>query len=140
MGAQPQLPGARLQESLRGRRRSIRFAGGQESHLDDPRAGLAHSRLHHGAAQGGRTMSDMNRRDALKAFAMISAVNVLDVTAPQMERALRGVQALAETGEPDVQQSTYTPKFFNRHEWQTVRRLADYVIPRDARSGSATDA
>jgi len=85
-------------------------------------------------------MSDMNRRDALKAFAMISAVNVLDVTAPQMERALRGVQALAETGEPDVQQSTYGPKFFNRDEWQTVRMLADYVIPRDARSGSATDA
>lgn len=84
-------------------------------------------------------MSDMNRRDALKAFAMISAVNVLDVTAPQMERAIRGMQSLTENGEPE-QQSTYAPKFFNRHEWQTVRMLADYVIPRDARSGSATEA
>jgi gluconate 2-dehydrogenase subunit 3-like protein len=87
-------------------------------------------------------MSDMNRRDALKAFAMVSAANLIDVTAPQMERALRGVQSLAESGEPGAenQQSSYAPKFFTRHEWQTVRMLADYVIPRDARSGSATEA
>jgi Gluconate 2-dehydrogenase subunit 3 len=32
------------------------------------------------------------------------------------------------------------PRFFNTHEWKTVRTLVDYVIPRDARSGSATDA
>ena len=34
----------------------------------------------------------------------------------------------------------YVPKFFSPHEWATVRVLADMVIPRDARSGSATDA
>jgi hypothetical protein len=32
------------------------------------------------------------------------------------------------------------PKFFTVHEWATVRVLADLVIPKDARSGSATDA
>jgi len=32
------------------------------------------------------------------------------------------------------------PRFFNRHEWKTVALLADYVIPRDEHSGSATDA
>jgi len=32
------------------------------------------------------------------------------------------------------------PKFFTAHEWATVRVLADAVIPRDERSGSATDA
>ncbi len=32
------------------------------------------------------------------------------------------------------------PKFFTAHEWKTVRVLSDYVIPRDERSGSATDA
>jgi hypothetical protein len=32
------------------------------------------------------------------------------------------------------------PRFFNAHEWATVAMLADYVIPRDERSGSATDA
>jgi hypothetical protein len=34
----------------------------------------------------------------------------------------------------------YVPKFFTAHEWATVRVLVDMVIPRDARSGSATDA
>lgn len=34
----------------------------------------------------------------------------------------------------------YQPKFFTAGEWATVRVLADVVIPKDARSGSATDA
>jgi hypothetical protein len=34
----------------------------------------------------------------------------------------------------------FVPRFFTAHEWQTVRLLVDYVFPRDARSGSATDA
>lgn len=34
----------------------------------------------------------------------------------------------------------FAPKFFTKHEWVTVRVLVDYIIPRDARSGSATDA
>jgi len=78
-------------------------------------------------------MSDITRRDALKAFAVVSVANLLDVGTPQLERTLHAVESL-EQGQP------YTPKFFNRHEWPTVRLLADYVIPRDARSGSATDA
>jgi gluconate 2-dehydrogenase gamma chain len=32
------------------------------------------------------------------------------------------------------------PKFFNKHEWATVAMLADYIIPKDEHSGSATDA
>jgi hypothetical protein len=31
-------------------------------------------------------------------------------------------------------------RFFTPHEWDTVRVLVDLLIPRDARSGSATDA
>jgi gluconate 2-dehydrogenase gamma chain len=77
----------------------------------------------------------ISRRDALKAFALVSTVNVLDFTSPQVERALRGVAALAESAEQE-----YRPKFFTRREWHLVQMLADYVIPRDERSGSATDA
>jgi len=36
--------------------------------------------------------------------------------------------------------ANYAAKFFTALEWRTVRVLADIVIPRDARSGSATDA
>jgi hypothetical protein len=34
----------------------------------------------------------------------------------------------------------YAPRFFTAGEWATVRVLSDVVIPKDARSGSATDA
>jgi hypothetical protein len=37
----------------------------------------------------------------------------------------------------DAQQ---TPAFFNAQEWRTIRVLVDDIIPRDDRSGSATDA
>jgi len=34
----------------------------------------------------------------------------------------------------------YEPKNFTAHEWETVRLLVDLIIPKDGRSGSATDA
>ena len=34
----------------------------------------------------------------------------------------------------------YKPKFLTAHEWATVVLLADIVIPKDEKSGSATDA
>jgi hypothetical protein len=34
----------------------------------------------------------------------------------------------------------YVPKFFSEPEWKTASMLADMIIPKDARSGSATDA
>jgi hypothetical protein len=53
-------------------------------------------------------------------------------------------EAQAQTAHERVARATgaaaYAPKFFNPHEWATVRMLADMVIPRDERSGSATDA
>ena len=78
-------------------------------------------------------MSDITRREALRAFTAVSVGSFLDVGAPQLERALHAVESLEQGPQ-------YTPKFFTRHEWRTVRMLVDYIIPRDARSGSATDA
>jgi hypothetical protein len=53
-------------------------------------------------------------------------------------------EAQAQTAGQQVRQAAakaaYVPKFFTPHEWQTVRVLADIVIPKDERSGSATDA
>jgi len=34
----------------------------------------------------------------------------------------------------------FAPAFFTPHEWETVRVLSDLIIPKDDRSGSATDA
>jgi hypothetical protein len=50
------------------------------------------------------------------------------------ETAARAVRAAAASGK------AYQPGFFNAHEWETVRMLVDLIIPRDERSGSATDA
>ena len=44
------------------------------------------------------------------------------------------LEKLAERGQQ------YQPKVFTPQEWRTVRVLVDLVIPKDARSGSATDA
>jgi gluconate 2-dehydrogenase gamma chain len=81
-------------------------------------------------------MSDISRRDALLALGAAPLAGLLDWTAPGVERARRFVDTLAA----DATAAAYTPKFFTPHEWRTVRVLADMVIPRDERSGSATDA
>jgi gluconate 2-dehydrogenase gamma chain len=76
----------------------------------------------------------VDRREAVKAMALLPLVLPWNVTPPQLERTLT---ALATAGQV---QGTYEPQFFTASEWATVRMLADYIIPRDERSGSATEA
>ncbi len=77
--------------------------------------------------------STLDRREAVKALALIPLAYSFDLSAPQLTRAS---QAMTYKTAPD----NYAPKFFKPSEWKTVRMLADYIIPRDERSGSATDA
>ena len=81
-------------------------------------------------------MSDVSRRDALKLFGAVPLIGALDWSAPSVERATRFVARL----QAEAENAPYAPKFFTPHEWRTVRVLADIVIPKDERSGSATDA
>lgn len=83
---------------------------------------------------------DAGRRDLLKLMGMAPLAGALDWNAAQVERATRRVRALAAADETGAQPAEFTPTFFTPREWRTVRMLADYVIPRDERSGSATDA
>ncbi len=80
-------------------------------------------------------MTDINRRDALKALGAAPLAGMLDWSAPGVERATRLVGTLH-----DQSSAAYAPRFFTPHEWRTVVVLADIVIPRDEHSGSATDA
>jgi gluconate 2-dehydrogenase gamma chain len=82
-------------------------------------------------------MSEINRRDALKAIGVVPLAGMLDWSAPSVERATKLV---AKLHAGDADSAPYAPKFFTPHEWRTVRVLADIVIPKDERSGSATDA
>lgn len=84
--------------------------------------------------------SSINRRDAIRAFTITSVAGMLELTPASVERAFTHVESLSQNPEPKAQGTPYVPRFFTRSEWQTVRVLVDYIIPRDAKSGSATDA
>lgn len=83
-------------------------------------------------------MSDFTRREALTVLGAAS----ISAAAPRPLRANLppAVRRAAVAAEQALLLGQYEPVFFTAHEWQTVRRLADMVIPRDDRSGSATDA
>ena len=80
-------------------------------------------------------MSDLSRRQALGMIAAVPAAVALPgaVLPPWIDRAARAAHEAILAG-------GFVPDFFTAHEWATVRMLVDVVIPRDERSGSATDA
>lgn len=90
-------------------------------------------------ADGGQLSTEdrgVDRRDVVKLLATASLAAV-GLGAPDVARAWEladAAQAGQSLGAP------FVPKFFTRAEWPVVRSLADMVIPRDDRSGSATDA
>jgi len=77
---------------------------------------------------------DMSRRDAVQLMAALPFAAFLSWPTAEQERARRFVDAALESG------AAYAPKFFTAAEFRTARVLADMIIPRDDRSGSATDA
>lgn len=76
-------------------------------------------------------MSDLTRRDAVKAMAALPFALAWELTPPQLERATRAFA---------TDRQSYAPTFFTSSEWETVQMLVDYIIPRDEQSGSATEA
>ncbi|HVZ50132.1 MAG TPA: gluconate 2-dehydrogenase subunit 3 family protein [Gemmatimonadaceae bacterium] len=84
-------------------------------------------------------MSDhgTSRRDMLKAAVGAAAVAALPITPADAERAMAHVEAaLAQ----QAQGTAYTPQYFTPDEWKQVGVMADLIIPKDEKSGSATDA
>ena len=76
----------------------------------------------------------MKRREAVGAMAMAALTAAFKWTPAEAQRAA----TLAR--EAIAGKTRFAPAFFTPHEWETVRVLVDVVIPRDERSGSATDA
>ena len=92
-----------------------------------------------------RQPPELSRRAALK---VLGAVPIAGAFVWQQQQQ-QGQQAPRQTHEAPNQPATDTTrppraprqnKFFTARETRTVRVLADDIIPRDARSGSATDA
>ena len=74
----------------------------------------------------------MKRREALGAMAAAALTAGFKWTPEEATRAA----AFAR----EAIKSPYAPTFFTPHEWETVRLLSGLIIPKDERSGSATDA
>src|SRR5688500_12923347 len=79
--------------------------------------------------------STSTRRDALRriALALTAAGSAMELNAQQAEHVHSAAAA-------DTKNGKYKPKVLNEHEWATVTRLSELVIPADDRSGSAVDA
>jgi hypothetical protein len=78
-------------------------------------------------------MSDVNRREALQVLGGIPLL-AAGLTPDLVRRATLATRESRESGVP------FTPKFWTAHELATVNVLVDLIIPRDDRSGSATEA
>src|SRR3989442_15764970 len=83
-------------------------------------------------------MKNISRRTALELRGAAPAAAALAWTSAEAEQA----HAHAEQARTQAAASAtrFKPKFFTAHEYATVGLLVDLIIPRDERSGSATDA
>lgn len=88
----------------------------------------------------------MNRRESLKALGFIAAGSSL-LTAACNSKETK--ETIASNGErlPGIQDFEYertaqlqAEKFFDDHEMATITVLADIIIPKDSKSGSASEA
>jgi len=80
---------------------------------------------------------DITRRNALKiisATPVAAGIGLSDAAAQAHQHPAPAKPAAAG------RKGAYKPRFFNAHEWATVAVLADIIIPKDDRSGSATEA
>jgi len=86
------------------------------------------------------TEATLSRRDLLAGLAAVPAA--LAIPQEGFDRAAEHAHAalMAEDVQQGAQARPYEPKNFSTDEWRLVRSLVNYVIPRDTRSGSATDA
>ena len=79
-------------------------------------------------------MKNVSRREALQLLAAGPAAAALVWTPAEARQAHEHAQQA--TALP----KTFTPRFFKANEYAMVTILVDLIIPRDERSGSATDA
>jgi gluconate 2-dehydrogenase gamma chain len=86
-------------------------------------------------SDGRQTMKPISRRAALEILAGAPAAATLVWTDVEARQAHEHTEAaVAAKAVP------FKPKFFTAHEYATVGVLVDLVIPKDERSGSATEA
>ena len=83
-------------------------------------------------------MAPISRRAALRIVTSAPVAAALVWTPAEAQEAHE--HAAAAQAQAAKRAAPFKPKFFTAHEYATVAVLVDLVIPRDERSGSATDA
>ena len=79
-------------------------------------------------------MSDVTRRDLVKiALAVTTAGGAIDVASAQHVHEAAAADKAASGG-------VYKPKLFNEHEYLTLRKLAELIVPADDVSPSALES
>lgn len=92
----------------------------------------------------------MKRRDALKGISLttlglaglspqIKAAEVFDLAAPDKKKEPWEPYGRTK-GELERDAELFKEQFFNKHEMKTIHVLVDIIIPKDAQSGSASEA
>ena len=80
----------------------------------------------------------ISRRDLVKTLTMgfsgTSMIGVIPLNAAQH------VHALVAQEKTTVGGAGYQPKFFEPHQWQTLKKLCELIIPPDEKSGGALEA
>jgi len=83
-------------------------------------------------------MTRITRRTALRLLGAAPAAAAMTWTSAEARQAHE--HATAAQAQAAAKASPFKPRFFTAHEHATVAVLVDLIIPRDERSGSATDA
>jgi gluconate 2-dehydrogenase gamma chain len=84
-------------------------------------------------------MPKLNRRSMLGLIGSVPLAAGFTWTEAEAAGAAQAAQT-ARRATAGARPAAFKPKFFTAHEYATVRVLVDILIPKDARSGSATDA
>jgi hypothetical protein len=80
----------------------------------------------------------ISRRKALQTLGAVPVAAGLSLKQAEAQQPHPHSAAAPERG--SAKKGPYKPEFFTAHEWATVVVLVDLIIPKDDRSGSATDA
>jgi gluconate 2-dehydrogenase gamma chain len=87
--------------------------------------------------EAGLPGKEISRRDAVQLLAAFPVAAFLSWPTADQEKTRRFVDNAMRAA---AEGTPFAPKFFTAAEFRTARILADMIIPRDERSGSASDA
>lgn len=82
-------------------------------------------------------MNEIDRREAVRLLLAAPLAAAFPWTPSEVQSAARSARDALDAAAAG---QAFQPRFFRPHEWESVRVLVDVIIPRDERSGSASDA